>query len=297
MWQKPIFNKRRHSVINVDFEQKIKARTMTVMSFRLSFCAAMLAFGACHAVSQDQTLQRNQRLWRRQRSGSKTSLAYYTVFTGTDDNAAGIVYEPPSSKFDCFFFTDNKNAYLRARRLGWRAVSLGGPPMADEIGSCMKSKMLRTRPHLYRELTGYRYLIMIDSKIIGDVHDENTLQIISSMPEGKAVIHRRHYNFSQPGFSVWTEFEFSMPQQRYRLQADQMRHYIHNMVKAGYDDTTHAHLMGGYIVRDMSNPITSKIGDAWYQNILSCGIQDQVSLFFVHQMFRDFYHVIPPYPI
>jgi hypothetical protein len=229
---------------------------------------------------------------------SKISLAYYTVSTGDNDNAATVVKDAPSRVFDCYFFTDNEQTRDAAARRGWKAVMIDGPPVRDAIGSCMKSKSLRTRPQLQRELQSYRYLVMIDSKIVHEVHDVRTLQVIASLQPNKSIVHRQHFGFAKPPYSVWAEFDLSMEQERYRLQANQMRHYINTMTAAGYNATkVDAHLMGGYIIRDMRHPQTAGIGDIWYQNILSCGIQDQISLFFVHQMFHDAFHVIPPYPI
>lgn len=174
-----------------------------------------------------------------------------------------------------------------------------GEPIKDEIGSCLKAKSLRTRPYLYAPLRNYRYLVFADSKIAGEIHDETTLKILASMPSEAAIVHRRHFLFADGApVSVWSELDLSMEQERYRTQANQMRSYIKQKVAAGYNSTKNIpHLMGGYIIRDMKNPVVRDIGQDWFQNILSCGIQDQISLFFVHQDYLPFIHTIPPYPI
>jgi hypothetical protein len=224
-------------------------------------------------------------------------LAYYSVFCGTDSNDAAVVFDAPSKAFDCYFITDNDKAFVGSKAKGWVSMRMPGEASDDDIGANMKCKDLRTRPHRYRFLSSYDFLVFIDSKIAKDVHDFRTLSVIEGMPATAALVHRRHNLLTEPPFSVWQEFELAMNQHRYKLQEAQMAHYVNKKLQSGFSEHKATHLLGGYIVRSMRHPRVREIGEYWYQNILECGIEDQISLFFVHQRFHDLYHVIDSFPI
>ena len=224
-------------------------------------------------------------------------LAYYSVFCGTDGNEASVVYDAPSKAFDCYFITDNENAFQSSKSRGWLSLRMPGEPSDDDVGANMKCKDLRTRPHRYKFLLSYDYLVFIDSKIAKDVHDSRTLSVIQAMPSSAALVHRRHDLLQNPPFSVWQEFHLAMNQPRYKIQEAQTTRYINKKLQSGFRELKSTHLLGGYILRNMRHPNVTGIGEYWYQNILECGIEDQISLFFVHQRFHDLYHVIDSFPI
>jgi len=44
-------------------------------------------------------------------------LAYYTYFIGSDNNIAFKIPELPSEKYDCYYYTNNKNLYKLIKKL------------------------------------------------------------------------------------------------------------------------------------------------------------------------------------
>ena len=163
------------------------------------------------------------------------SVAFYTVFCGTSDNAGNQVHEAPSSIVPCYYFTDN-------------------------------SKKM--------------------------VQEEHALHILKSIPSDKPIAIREH-NFIKPPVSVWREFQEAMNQERYAWQRSQMEHYIKQKLSQGYLETLPIHFWCSFIIRNMRNDTIKAFGETWYSNILDCGIEDQVSMFFVYQDFPDSVYALP----
>ncbi len=46
----------------------------------------------------------------------------------------------------------------------------------------------------------------------------------------------------------------------------------------------------------MKHEIINELNNTWYKHILECGIQDQISFFFVKQLFEPFIHPFTEIP-
>jgi uncharacterized protein YqiB (DUF1249 family) len=99
------------------------------------------------------------------------------------------------------------------------------------------------------------------------------------------LIIREHFFISG---NVWDEFKVSMVHNRYRMQQQRYIDYINKQVSLGLKDTTPNHFLGGFLIRNMKHPQINKFNETWYSHILECGIQDQISLFFVKQLYPKF---------
>ena len=99
---------------------------------------------------------------------------------------------------------------------------------------------------------------------------------------GHPVFFREHPFISN---SVWTELEESMQQERYRRERNQYIEYINKNVTEGLASETPSHLAGGFIIRDMRK--SRLFNETWFRHIQICGLNDQISLFFVKQLFAD----------
>jgi hypothetical protein len=86
------------------------------------------------------------------------------------------------------------------------------------------------------------------------------------------------------GPCVWIEIDASLKQERYKPLSDQMHKYIYKQVENGLKESIEWHAACTVIIRKMTDN-AAKINEEWYKNILECGIQDQVSFFFVKQLF------------
>jgi hypothetical protein len=84
--------------------------------------------------------------------------------------------------------------------------------------------------------------------------------------------------------NIWAEIDESLKQERYKVLSDQMNKYICKQLDKGLREITEYHVACGIIIRKMTKN-SANINEEWYKNIQECGIQDQISFFFVKQMF------------
>jgi hypothetical protein len=75
--------------------------------------------------------------------------------------------------------------------------------------------------------------------------------------------------------------------EKYRIEREKYKNYINNQVNNGLSETTDAHCACGLLIRNMKHEKMIEINNTWYQHIQECGIQDQISFFFVKQLFND----------
>jgi hypothetical protein len=87
--------------------------------------------------------------------------------------------------------------------------------------------------------------------------------------------------------TIWTEFNDSMFQERYLRQKDSYLNYINKQINNGLKDSNVV-LSGGWSIRNMKHPKIKEFNNTWYKHILECGIQDQISLFFVYQLLEEY---------
>jgi hypothetical protein len=226
-------------------------------------------------TDENETKQRSEHL-----------LAFYTIFCGTTNDTTqrgDVIPSLPSVDFPCYFFSDNLNTLVRARASGWIAELLDGLPSHDINVSGMKSKDLKARPHTNSKLRKYRYTVYHDTKLT--VTESLILTILKDLPPRKSIAMCKHRIFSGPT-SIWQEYNESLNQDRYHKEKDMMEIYINENLNYGLNSIKNDHLSTGFIFRKMSK-LTEEIGDIWYQNIVKCGIECQVSMFFVHQSYVD----------
>jgi hypothetical protein len=120
----------------------------------------------------------------------------------------------------------------------------------------------------------------LDSKI-GKLDENIISNLISEHSLDNDMILRKH---PWTGPYIWIEIDVSLKQERYKPLSDQMHTYIYKQVENGLKDTTSWHAACTVIIRKMTEN-SAKINNEWYKHILECGIQDQVSFFFVKQLF------------
>jgi hypothetical protein len=149
----------------------------------------------------------------------------------------------------------------------------------------MVGKHVKTMPHEYKELKEYDFLCFLDSKSskVNEIFIENSIQKYFIEKE-YALLIREHWFIHN---NVWNEYNESMKQHRYRLESEKYTQYIRNQIKNGLSETTPNHCAGGFLIRNMKHKHMQKINLTWYTHIQECGIQDQISFFFVKQLFQD----------
>lgn len=221
-------------------------------------------------------------------------LAFYTHFYGSNLNLSFSIPEIPSLKHKCFYFTNNHSIMDKLKSTQWIGVYHDIITKDDLIESCMVGKHIKAKPHEYEELKGFTYLCAIDSKM-----DKVNVEFMEKMiveyfvQQNYALLLRKHPFIEH---SVWIELDVSLKQERYRKQMEQYKRYIEKQEGKGLSVNTPNHAACGFLLRNMKNVKTAEIGDTWYQHIQECGIQDQISFFFVKQFFPEYIHVFPEDP-
>ena len=225
------------------------------------------------------------------------TLAFYTYFYGSTQNPACAVPRAPSSKYPCFYISNNKAVIeaLQATDSGWTPVFHDIPVSDDLLESCMSGKHIKTMPHECPMLQAYDYLCYLDTKV-QHVSEEFVERYIQRyfVEQNYALLLRKHW-FIQG--SVWKEYEESMRfDQRYKAESERYRQYIHAQIAKGLQETVEDHCACGFLIRNMKHPATAAIGRTWFEHIQECGIQDQLSFYFVKQLFPGCIHAFAEIP-
>uniref|UniRef100_A0A6C0IT44 Uncharacterized protein n=1 Tax=viral metagenome TaxID=1070528 RepID=A0A6C0IT44_9ZZZZ len=229
------------------------------------------------------------------------NLAFYTCFYGGNNNKAFKIPEIPSLKYKCYYFTNNKIILNRLQNTKWIGIFDNKQIMENNdndndnaIVSCMASKHVKVCPQEYNELKQYDYLCYLDSKL--KKVNENFLEkyIHKFFIENNfALLLRRHW-FVEP--NIWSEYNQSMKQPRYQKQSRQYTKYINKQIKNGLLEKTYYHCCTGLLIRNMKHPKMIDINNTWYQHIQECGIQCQISFFFVKQLFKGYIYPFTEIP-
>jgi hypothetical protein len=168
----------------------------------------------------------------------------------------------------------------------WLPVWIDIPPKSSLIENTMDVKHIKSCPHEYKELRQHDYVIHMDNKL-GKINDEYVETLVQQyfIQNNYALLIKEH-PFGYKG--VWDEFRESMLQWRYVMESDRYCRYIRNQLQHHHlkDKTTH-HCWAGLLIRNMKHPRIESLNNTWYSHIQECGIQDQISFYFVKQLFED----------
>jgi hypothetical protein len=221
-------------------------------------------------------------------------LAFYTCFYGSDNNYTWSLREVPSLKYNCYYYTNNKNMIEHIKHTKWIGIFDDKPTHDDTIESCMAGKHVKTSPHKYSELQNYTYVCYLDNRL-----DKVNIEFVESLihtyfvEQNYALLLRQHYLFQG---SVWREFNESMLQYRYQIQGDRYKSYINKQISNGLSEETSYHCACGFLIRNMKHEKINQINETWYEHIQECGVQDQISFYFVKQLFNGYIHAFSEDP-
>ena len=225
---------------------------------------------------------------------TKYNLAFYTYFYGSDSNPAFKIPHMPSLTYNCYYYTNNKTIMEQLKHTNWIGIYHDIPTTDDLIESCMVGKHIKTMPHEYNDLKNYDFLCFLDSKLakVSETFVENMIAKYFT-EQNYALLARKHWFISN---SIWLEYNESMKHHKYRLQENRYKQYIHNQLNNGLSDHVDHHCAGGFLIRNMKHDKINEINNTWYKHIQECGIQDQISFFFVKQLFHDIIHPFSEIP-
>jgi hypothetical protein len=222
-------------------------------------------------------------------------LAFYTYFYGGNNNIAFTIPKIPSFKYKCYYYTNNKSLYDMLQHTHWISIFVDKPTKDDvktttyyeqkSIESCMAGKHIKAVPEDFQELKEHDYLCFLDSKLdkINDAFIEQHIQTYF-IEKNYALLLREHPFIKN---SVWQEYEVSMHQERYRLESQSYKTYINNQLNTGLKDEINQHCTTNLLLRNMKHEKINDLNNTWYAHIQECGIQCQISFFFVKQLFDD----------
>jgi hypothetical protein len=216
---------------------------------------------------------------------TKLNLCFYTYFYGSDNNISYKIPPIPSSKYKCYYYTNNKILLEKLKNTKWIGVYDSVNTTDDMIDSAMKSKRVKALPQLYSNLNTYDYTVMYDSKymLINELVIEELIETYC-INNNYALLIRKHPFIND----VFGEFNESLKQERYLIQKEKMLNYINKQLNNGLKEKTGNHSATGFIIRNMKHPEINNINNTWYTHILDCGIECQISFFFVTQLYIDY---------
>ena len=190
--------------------------------------------------------------------------------------------------------TNNKNILHELKSTQWIGIYDDIQSNDDVIESNMIGKRVKTCPHLYDELKSYQYLCFLDTKL-SKINETFVEIFIDSffIKQNYALLLRKHWFIEN---NIWNEYNESMNHSRYKMHSDNYISYINKQLQNGLSETVENHSACGFLIRNMKHEKTNEINNAWYQHIQECGIQDQISFFFVKQLFNDCIHSFTEYP-
>jgi hypothetical protein len=225
---------------------------------------------------------------------SNLNLAFYTYFYGSNNNVAFKIPEIPSLTYLCYYYTNNVTIFELTKQTRWIGIYDDKPTNDDLIESCMVGKHVKTMPHEYTELKDYDYLCYLDSKLekVNEKFVENFINRYF-IEQNYALLLIHHWLISG---NVWEELQVSMLQKRYVLEYDKYKKYIEYQIDNGLSETTPTPCACGFLIRNMKHEKINEINTMWYNHIQECGIQDQISFFFVKQLFDGYIYPFTEIP-
>ena len=217
-------------------------------------------------------------------------IAYYTCYFGGANNCSRLIPPLPSTKNDCYYFTNDIEIYNNLQNTLWIRIFLDSIPVHNcHVKDTMESKQLRCCPHKFEILNNYEYLCWFDSKLQVYENKIEELIIKLSNDNNKIIVLSKH-PYSDKFTSVWDEFNLSINYEKYKSEKDKYIKYIEEKLHDGFSEKINIHFCGGWNLKKMCKK-TEEFGELWYKHICQCGIEDQISLQFVQQKYIDF--IIP----
>ncbi len=222
-------------------------------------------------------------------------LAFYTCFYGGSYNVANKIPPIPSTKYKCYYFTNNSKTLKKLENTKWIGVYDNKPLETCPIKSAMISKHVKICPHEYDELKNYSYLCFFDSKT-GQVNDTFVEDYINKyfVKQNYALLTRTHPFILN---SIWDELNEVLKNQSFAIYENQYTNYINNQLSNGLKDTVTQHCAAGFLIKNMKHDKMIELSNTWYSHVQECGNRDQLSFFFVKQLFDEYIHPFDESPI
>jgi len=218
-------------------------------------------------------------------------IAYVTGYTGSiDPHSMSLISKVsiphPPLPGHSFFITNIKELKHRAHKAGWRPlhISVEGFNMTDAVDTALAGKRMKVYPQKFLPMVNnsatYNAVVWFDNKF--DINEPAVSDVIQTFDSRVGVYMHKH-PFLCCGADL--ELKESMYQNRYGAGKEMILRYMEEEVSLGYKIHGERHFQTGVIIYNMRNPDTLKVQNMWMEHIKRCGIQCQISFYFIAQRF------------
>lgn len=222
-------------------------------------------------------------------SASPINLAIYTTYCGVTKRKT--FKEKTYSKYPSFFLSNSNEVLSQAEDLGWSPLFLDKlEPSSDPIISATQAKIAKVVPHQFAELSQFDFLLYLDDKV--EIDESKIAELVENLESQQSPLAMRKHPFLPP--NVLFECTEALLQKRYLMQKEMMLNYITEQLWSGLKVTAEHLYWTSVILRNMRHRDTIDINNMWYEHIHKCGIECQVSFFFVAQRFSNI-SLLPDY--
>lgn len=211
----------------------------------------------------------------------REACVVYSTFCGPAEHCAlGARIE--ETDWPHVFLSNNETVLRRAEKAGWRPVALDFRVSDNPLLSAHQAKVAKALPHLFPSLMAAHRTIYHDDKL---AMDYARLAALLGEPAGRDAAMRLPLHPFLGG-NILLELTEAMLQPRYFAQRTSMIRFITERIAEG-DRLDGVPLFAtSIVIRDMTDPRTRDVNEAWYKAILECGIECQVAFAFVAQRFE-----------
>lgn len=209
-------------------------------------------------------------------------LAVYSTYCGSTNNRT-FAMQPADKRYPHYFISNNSEILSIARNIGWTPIFLNLQVSDDPIISAMQAKIAKAIPHTISPLLEYDYLFYMDDKI--NVNINRMDEYVHILNESTSSVALRSHPFLLTN-NVLYEFGQAVAFPIYRNQWDKTIEFISEEATKGCKLFCQLYWTSA-ILRNMKHPDIESLNNIWYQSILRCGTNCQISFDIVSQQFQS----------
>jgi hypothetical protein len=216
-------------------------------------------------------------------SASMPNLAVYTTYCGSSKNKT-LSDRKVSQIYPHYFISNNWKILEEAKKLGWKPIPLMGQEVSeDPIISAMQAKIAKANPQWFPELEKYDHLFYIDDKL--QLDEKKVKGLTEKLDQQNSPLAIRRHAFLGP--NILYEFAEAMKQPRYQNESIRIANYITEKVGEGFGLESDYIFWTSALLRNMRHPDTIAINKMWHREIQKCGIECQISFYYVSKNFSN----------
>jgi hypothetical protein len=210
------------------------------------------------------------------------SIAFYSTFCG-HERAMSLAVPVHAIPADFYFISNNPACLSYAQKLGWIPFHLKIGLFDDPLVSAHQAKIAKALPHLFDFLLEHERSFYMDDKF---KFDGDLLSAVENNLSDRNSEFLASYHRFLSG-NVLFELVEAMGQARYFTQRRQTVEFIMRRLEEGDCLKMGSMYETGLIMRKTTAARVKQINEEWYQAILQCGIECQISFNFIAQRYPE----------